>query len=200
VEVGLYLAARRAVADGISTLIIGNGADSTFGGLDKLLSRDWTPEQFVARYTFLDPRCALRAAADLWAVFAPYAHGDRFDTAGFLKVVHGTGIIQAFDNALQAGGCRTVEPYERLCLDRPLDLARIRGGESKYLLRSVFARLYPGLELPGKIPFARPMDAWLADWPGPRRPEFRPDLNVASLSGEQRWLLYCLERFLERLN
>jgi hypothetical protein len=200
VEVGLYLAACQAAADGVQTLVLGNGADSTFGGLDKLLSRDWTPAEFVARYTFLDPQRALRDPADLWPAFAPYAHGDHFDTADFLKTVHGQGVIQAFNNAIGAGGCRTAEPYERLCLDRPLDLARIRQGESKYLLRAVFAQLHPTLTLPGKIAFARPMDAWLADWPGPRRPEFRPDLDVATLTGEQRWLVYGLEQFLNLLD
>jgi len=200
VEVGLFLAARQAAADGVRTLVLGNGADSTFGGLDKLLARDWTPAEFVARYTFLDPRRALRQPADLWPTFAPYAHGEVFDTSGFLKTVHGQGVIQAFDNAIGAGGCRTAEPYERLSLDRPLDLDRIRRGESKYLLRAVFAQLYPTRPQPDKIAFARPMDAWLADWPGPRRPEFRTDLDLAGLTGEQRWLVYGLERFLNLLD
>jgi asparagine synthetase B (glutamine-hydrolysing) len=200
VEVGLYLAARRALADGVQTLVLGNGADSTFGGLDKLLSRDWPNEAFIARYTFLDPRCVLRQPIDLRAVYAPYCRDEFFDVVPFLKVVHGTGIIQAFDNALGAAGCQAFEPYERLCLDAPLDLARIRRGESKYLLREVFAQLYPGLEIPPKIAFARPMDIWLRDWAGPSRPEFLPRLDMAALSGEQRWLLYCLERFLNLMD
>ena len=200
VEVGLYLAARQAAADGVETLVLGNGADSTFGGLDKLLARDWRPAEFVARYTFLNPHLALRESADIWPAFAPYARGEVFDTAGFLKTVHGQGVIQAFDNAIGAGGCRTAEPYERLYLDEPLDLARIRRGESKYLLRAVFAYLYPALNQPTKIAFARPMDAWLADWEGPHRPEFRPDLDLAALTGEQRWLVYGLERFFNLLD
>lgn len=39
-------------------------------------------------------------------------------------------------------------------------------------------------------------------WPirHPRRHEFRPDLSVAALTGEQRWLVYSLERFLNLLD
>jgi asparagine synthetase B (glutamine-hydrolysing) len=199
VEIGLHKAALRAASDGLTTLIVGNGADSTFGGLDKLLSRDWTFDAFVERYMFLNPRLALPQAVDVRDVFAPWARGEEFDTAGFLKVVHGEGVTQAFMNAIGTAGCTMRAPYEDLVLDGPLDLARIRAGESKYLLRDVFARLYPGLQLPGKIAFARPMQHWLAGWRGPRRPEFRHGLDLTAFSGEQRWLLWCLERFLSRL-
>ncbi len=43
-EVGLYKAAYTAQRDGITLLAVGNGADSTFGGMDKLLEKDWTFE------------------------------------------------------------------------------------------------------------------------------------------------------------
>lgn len=199
VEVGLHKAALRAAADGITTLIVGNGADSTFGGLDKLLSRDWTFDGFVRRYTFVDPRRVLEDPMDVTDIFTPWAAADVYDTAGFLKVVHGEGVTQAFMNAIGAAGCQMRAPYEDLVLAGSLDLSRIRAGQSKYLLRELFGRLYPNMELPGKIAFARPMDRWLAEWAGPRRPEFRRDLDISRITGEQRWLLWCLDRFLDRL-
>jgi asparagine synthetase B (glutamine-hydrolysing) len=203
VEVGLYKAALRASADGITTLIVGNGADSTFGGLDKLLARDWSPEAFKARYTFVDPRHALREPGDSDRAFAPWCRGAEFDTAGFLKIVHGEGVTQAFMNAIGAAGCVMRAPYEELVLGAPLDLARIRGGESKYILRDVFRQLYGTTIAPEKIAFARPMDHWLRDWRGPVRPEFRPGLDMDAFTGEQRWLIWGLDRFLslvERLH
>jgi asparagine synthetase B (glutamine-hydrolysing) len=205
VEVGLYAAAKQARADGFDTLVVGIGADSTFGGLDKLLSRDWKFGQFVERYTFLDPSRALREPVDMRHVFEPYRRGaSDIDVQGFLKVVHGLGIVQAFENALEAGGCKMVCPFESIALDAPLDLARIRGGESKYLLRTVFRELFEGVEVPEKIAFARPMDVWLGRWDGPKREEFLPrsgaDDWFARLTGEQRWLIYCLERFLNLLD
>jgi len=197
VEVGLFLAASTAAEDGVTHLVVGNGADSTFGGLDKLLSIDWSFDDFIRRYTFVEPSDALRTPISLRSVYEPYRTGEGIDVVGFLKNVHGLGIIQAFDNAISAAGCSSVEPYETLALGAPLDIARIRRGESKYLLREVFLGLYPGFALPPKIAFARPLDAWLADWPGPRRPEFLLGLDLSRFKGEQRFLLMCLERFLD---
>lgn len=196
VEVALALASCVASADGVQTLLVGNGADSTFGGLDRLLSRDWTLEEFIKRYTFLDPAAVLREPVSTRFVFEEYGKQKIFDVVGFLKEVHGRGIIQAFDNAIAAGGCASVSPYESLVLAGPLDLARIRHGEPKYLLREIFSQFYPNLPLSKKISFARPMDCWMKPWTGPQRAEFKPGLDVHYLSGEQKWLLYSLERFL----
>jgi hypothetical protein len=196
VEVGLYKAATTAFANGVRTLVIGNGADSTFGGMDKLLSRDWTCDEFIRRYTFVDPRIVLKEPVSMLPVYEQYRMGDRFNVVSFLKVIHGLGIIQAFDNGIGSAGCKTVEPFEQLFLDAPLDMTRIRKGESKYLLRSVFKKLYPGLSAPEKVPFARPMDQWMEGWSGPIRPEFRENIPLNRFTGEQKWLMYCLERFL----
>jgi asparagine synthetase B (glutamine-hydrolysing) len=197
VEVALFLAAAQARRDGIRTLVLGNGADSTFGGLDKLLSRDWTFDEFVQRYSFLKPEQCLCEPAAVRDIFETYRRGDGIDVMQFLKVVHGLGIVQAFDNAIRAGGCSTVEPFEQLRLEGELDLARIRNGESKYLVRELFRKLYPDLETPEKVPFARPMDHWLSGWQGPLRKEFRSDIPFDRISGDQKWLLWCLNRFLD---
>jgi hypothetical protein len=199
VEVGLFLAASAAAADGVPTLIVGNGADSNFGGLDRLLSRDWTLDEFIRRYTFLEPSAALQNPVPMRPIFAEYDRAGSFDTDGFLKKVHGRGIIQAFNNAIQAAGSTSLEPYESLKLGVPLDLARIRRGEPKYLLQEVYHQLYPGIAVNEKIAFARPMDCWMNSWDGPRREEFRTDIDMGRLTGEQKWLLYCLERFLNLL-
>jgi hypothetical protein len=198
VEVGLYCAARRAADQGIDVLITGNGADSTFGGLDQLLGRDWTFDAFVDRYTFLPPAVALREPVDLSGVFEPFRREGGIDVQGFLKTVHGDGVTQAFTSAISYGGCATVAPYEDLVLGTLLDLARIRAGESKYILREVFQRLYPGLPLPQKIAFARPMDAWMGDWTGPSSDRFRSEIDVRRMTGEQRWLVFCLDEFLRQ--
>jgi hypothetical protein len=197
VEVGLFMAARAAQADGVERLIVGNGADSNFGGLDRLLSRDWTLDEFERRYTFLPPSQVLRDPRTSRAVYERYLSGDAIDLARFLREVHGPGITQAFSNALSLAQVSMVEPYERLRLTVPLDLGRIRAGESKYLLRSVFRKLFPTLDVPEKVAFVRPMNIWLASWTGPSRPEFRRDIDLGALSGEQRWLLWSLERFLD---
>lgn len=199
VEVALHKAARQAQADGIECLLVGNGADSTFGGLDKLLSRDWAYADFVKRYTFVDPASVLKQPADVTPAFAPYRQGDQIDFIHFLKKVHGNGIIQAFQNSVAETGITLVEPFECLKLKGALDLERIRRGEPKYLLFELFAHLYPQLEAPAKVPFARPMDEWLADYAGPVNREFLDDLRLADYTGDQKYLIYCLDRFLSQL-
>jgi hypothetical protein len=197
IEVSLYKTALVARQDGINKLIVGNGADSTFGGMDKLLSKDWSFEEFMERYTFVRPSSVLKDYEDIHEIYLPYKIGDGIDVSAFLKSVHGLGIIQAFDNAIEAAGCSTVAPYESLFLDAPLDLARIRNNESKYILRKVFQERFPDCPIPEKIPFARPMEQWLADWEGLKRKEFLDNIDMKSFSGDQKWILFCLERFMD---
>ncbi len=199
-EVGLYKASCTARQDGITSLAVGNGADTTFGGMDKLLAKYWTFDEFVQRYTFLEPRRAVKKPVSVLDIYEPYRQGNCVNVMGFLKVVHGLGIIQMFENSIHAGGCALVAPFEELALDAPLDIRRIRSGEPKYILNDVFRTACPGLEIPEKIPFARPVAQWLRDWTGPKRSEFSPGLAMADFTGEQKWQLYCLERFLNLLD
>ena len=55
---------------------------------------------------------------------------------------------------------------------------------------------YPGIPVPEKVPMPRPVDQYFADWRGPIRPEFLSNLDMNQFTGNQKWLLYCLERFL----
>ena len=196
VEVGLHVAARAAARQGLSRLIVGNGADSTFGGMDKLLSRDWSYDDFVQRYTFVNPEMVLQDPVPVFDEYEKYRSGSSIDVSRFLKETHGIGIVQSFDNAVHAAGLTTLAPYEEMTLGTPLDMDRIRTGEPKYLLQEVFRRRYPEIEPPNKVPFARPMDVWLHSWPGPQHPAFRDDLDINIFTGEQKWLLWTLNELL----
>ena len=78
----------------------------------------------------------------------------------------------------------------------PLDLNRIRNGEPKYLIKELFKKRYPHIPVPDKIPMPRAMDQWLKDWDGPTRKEFLPNC-VKDLTGDQKWMVYCLEKYLD---
>lgn len=196
VEVGLYKASLAAKDHGISKLILGNGADSTFGGMDKLLSRDWTFNEFVERYSFINPLNVLISPKSVMDIYEQYRIGESdIDYISFLKYTHGLGIIQAFDNAIGCAGCHSIEPFEQLKLGIPLDIKRIRNSEPKYLLYEIFDERYPGLERVPKVPFARPMTQWLKNWNGPIRPEFKSGC-IESMTGDQKFLAYSLELFM----
>ena len=81
----------------------------------------------------------------------------------------------------------------------PLDYARVRGGESKYLVREVFKSLYPDFVAPPKLPMPRATNEWFKDWKGPVRPEFLPHCTD-NMTGDQKWLVYCLDMFLNLLD
>ena len=68
----------------------------------------------------------------------------------------------------------------------------------KYLIRELMAKKYPEIPVPNKVPMPRPVDAYFKDWKGVSRTEFRTDINYSKLSGNQKWQLYCLERFLNK--
>ena len=65
IEPQLYQLAIQAKKDGITRLIVGESSDLIFGGMDQLLSQDWTLEDFKKRYTFLEPQDVLKEAGEL---------------------------------------------------------------------------------------------------------------------------------------
>jgi len=196
-ETAIYYAALQAKKDGIYDLFVGGGADALFGGMDKLLSKDWEYQEFINRYNFLNPKKILKTPADITNIYKKYKLGNSINVIEFLKVVFGLGTIQMFENAIYAASCNIIAPYEDFVLGIPLDIKRIRNGEPKYLLKEVYKKLYPSIKPLDKIPFARPMDQWFKNWKDLHRPEFRKDIDLGSLTGDQKWLVYSLQEFMD---
>lgn len=197
IEVQLLKAARHAKAAGRDKLVLGESADGVFGGLSGLLSRDWDAESLEQRYSFVRPAAALKHPVDVSDVFRRYrTPGGTIDIEAFLRNVFCIESSSSYMHAFELAGVEACMPYGRMRPAAPLDLARIRRGESKYLLRELFAKLYPGLAAPEKIPMPRATEQWFAEWGGPRRREFIPGCQ-AGMTGDQKWLVWCLEQFLE---
>ena len=192
-----YLMAKKAKADGVQCIVYGDCADTEFGGMTKLLAKDWDFDGFVERFTFLNPRKVLKNPVDMGEIFEPYRKGDKgIDFISFIAGPYAVSAAGALTNAMDAVGLEFVDPYEHCCLGEPLDLQRVRSGDSKYLVRDLFRQRYPGVEVPEKLPMSRPADAWLKDWEGPHREEFLPGC-VEGLTGEQKLLLFSLEKFMD---
>ena len=104
----------------------------------------------------------------------------------------------SYDNAFYSANLPYVDPYELLKMSDPIDLKRVRNGESKYLIRELFKMRYPELPVPGKNPMPRPVDMYFKNWEGPKREEFRKDIDMSKYSGNQKWLMWVLERFLNK--
>ncbi|MBO4635423.1 MAG: hypothetical protein J5669_08650 [Bacteroidales bacterium] len=199
IEPQLYFAALQARADGVEKLVIGDAADYVFGGMDGLYAQDWSYDAFVRRYTYIEPSEVLVHPVSMDYLFERYRTGPgSIDFVRFLDHVCMDESYASYENAFAAASMPYTDPYEPMKMSEPLDLKRMRSGDSKYIVRALFRLRYPDIPVPEKLPMPRPVDQYFARWTGPRRPEFRPDIDISRYSGNQRWLLWCLEQFLNR--
>lgn len=201
IEPQIYKAALQAKQDGVQLMIVGESADLIFGGMDKLISPQWTFDGFTARYIFLDPALVLNKPVDMSELFEQYRTGqDSIDFMRFMDEVFAIESSGSYMNAFGAAWMPYYDPYAVLVMADPLDMERVRGGEPKYLVRELYAMKYPEREIPFKIPMPRPVDTVFQDWAGPSRPEFRQDIPMERLTGNQKWQLWCAELFLNMLD
>ena len=200
IEPQIFNAADLAKKDGVQLMIVGESADLIFGGMDKLITPEWTFDAFAKRYTFLDPYLVLANPVDQSALFEKYRKGDNgIDVLKFMDEVFSIESSSSYLNAFGAAWMPYYDPYAKLVMEEPLDMQRVRNGEPKYLVRGLYAIKYPELEIPFKIPMPRPVDAIFRDWEGPKRDEFRKDIPLDQLTGNQKWQLWCAELFLNSL-
>lgn len=195
IEGQIYAAAQQAHADGVTHLLFGENADIVFGGMDGLLAKDWTFDEFVKRYAYVDPTQVLKDGQWLLQPFESYRKGNDIDFYGFIRHYFYLEANNTYHNACETAGVKYCTPFNRMRLDFELDYQRIRRGDTKYILRELFNRLYPDLGQPVKIPMPRAVGQWLQKWEGPVRPEFIPHC-ADGLKGDQRWMIFILERFL----
>ena len=130
-------------------------------------------------------------------VFEQYRLGP--NSIDFIRIMNELTIDESYasyENVFEAATLAFVDPYDHLKVSKPLDLARIRKGDSKYIIRDLFNMKCPDHVVPKKNPMPRPVDTYFANWTGLTRPEFRKDIDMSKLSGNQKWLLWCAERFL----
>lgn len=195
IEVQIYKAALQAKKDGADILVFGESADVLYGGMSKLLSRDWTIGEFADRYSYVLPYYVLK---DFTMIMEPYIRcsvDGMVDVHKFNSTVFYQEAINSYQNACATAGIECLMPFSNTILDGPLDYQLIRSGKNKYLVREVFKKIYADLEIPEKLPMQRPMDEWMDSWEGPVRKEFWPNCTD-TLNGDQKWLVWILEKFL----
>lgn len=197
IEPQIYAAALQAKNDGITRMVIGDGADYVFGGMDKLLSKDWKFDEFVKRYSYNDVTRILKNPVSMVPFFENYrVNADGID---FMSIMNGECTCESYNsyyNAFSTAELEYFDPYEDMVVSGGVDLSRIRNGESKYLIRELFKIRYPNIEIPEKIPMPRAVDYYFQHWTGPKRSEFLENCIDSVPGGNQRWLVYCLEWFL----
>ncbi len=191
-----YKIAKKAKEDGIECLIHGDTADTEFGGMSLMMSKDWTLEEWIDRSIYIKPETVLVNPSDIYYIYDRYGKkGEIADNEKFIKEIYSIATAGALTLACRSIGLDFIDPYEELKMAEPLDLNRVRSGDSKYLIRELFRKRYPDFEVPEKKPMSRPAEAWMRNWKGPERDEFIPGC-AENMNGEKKLLLYSLERFL----
>lgn len=196
IEPQILQAALQAKEDGIEIMFVGESSDLIFGGMDGLLAKDWTFDEFMERYIFTKPEEVLADPEDMQYVFERYRQGDKIDFLRFMDEIFSIESSSSYLNAFKTAGMPYYDPYAKLKMADELDLYRVRHGESKYLIRELMAKKYPDITVPDKVPMPRPVDEYFKNWKGPKRPEFKENLNISKFTGNQKWQIYCLEQFL----
>lgn len=196
IEPQMLQAALQAKNDGIEVMILGESCDGIFGGMDQLLSKDWSFDEFMKRYIFTNPKDVLMNPVDMQYVFERYRDGEKIDFVKFMDEVFDVESSSSYLNAFKVAELKYVDPYAKMKMAEKLDLNRVRNGESKYLIRELFSMKYPEMRVPEKVPMPRPVDTYFLNWKGPTRKEFKQNLDMNKFTGNQKWQLYCLEKFL----
>lgn len=199
IEVQIYKAAEHAKKDGFNKLIFGESADCLYGGLSNLLSREWSFGEFVDRYSFVLPYKVLRDSVLELEPYKIYEKEGYIDVNKFLQNIFFIESVGSYANACNVANMGLVLPYANTFMNVPLDYERVRAGQNKYIIREIFERFYPWLSVPPKTPMPRPTTEWMRNWKGPTRSEFLPNC-ISTLTGDQKWLVYSLEKFLNMID
>lgn len=204
IEPQIMEGALQAQKDGVEQIVAADGSDLVFGGMDRMLSRDWDFDDWVKFYTFCDPFDVLKEPVSMNYVYERYRLPEgKIDFLRFIDEIFAHESSGSYCNAVITAGMKYVplfDPSAYVKMADPLDLERVRSGESKYLIRELFRKCYPEFELPEKIPMPRPVDTYFKNWEGPARPEFKKDLDMSKFTGNQKWQIWCLERFLNLID
>ena len=195
IETQIFIAAQKVLADGFTKFIFGENADIIFGGMDGLLVKDWLLGEFIERYSYVLPYKVLREPQLPLKPFQEFEIDGRIDGHDFVNKYFRQEALGTYSNACAAANAEAVMPYSLTRMANPIDYKKIRSGESKYIVREAFRKLYPDEDIPKKIPMPRPVNEWFENWQGPTREEFLPHCQE-TLDGNQRWMVWALERFL----
>lgn len=200
IEPQILYAALQAKSDGVEVMMVGESSDLIFGGMDQLIGQDWTFDAFMKRYIFTEPADVLVDSESMQYLFERYRlNEDKIDFLKFMDEVFSIESSSSYMNAFAAADMPYYDPYAKLIMADNLDLNRVRNGEPKYLIRELFSLKYPDIPVPDKKPMPRSVNSYFADWNGPTRPEFKENLDTSEFTGNHKWQMWCLERFLNNL-
>ena len=108
-------------------MFIGESSDLIFGGMDKLLSKDRTYDEFKERYIFTKPEEVLVDSVSMDYVFDRYRKdGDKIDFLSFMDDIFSIESSSSYLNAFNVANMPYYDPYARLKMADKLDLNELQ--------------------------------------------------------------------------
>lgn len=200
-EIPVYMCCKKAQELGIQILFSGWGADTHFGGMDKLMSKDWSLEEFKQRFEY----CANLQLTNDYSHYVSFLNLDNtVNVYDFLTYNYHVMTLRSFFYIPELCGLIHLPLWSYLNVES-LDLERIKT-EPKYIIQEAFKLMYPNFTPTDKLPFTRPTDLYMND-------HFNDYTyckklighseniknNIVNTNGQQKWMIYILNRFLLKI-
>ena len=114
IEPQILQAALQAKSDGVEMMFVGESSDLVFGGMDGLLAKDWTFDEFMERYIFTKPEAVLAEPVSVQYLFERYRQGEGIDFLKFMDDIFSIESSSSYFNAFGVAGMPYYDPYARL--------------------------------------------------------------------------------------
>ena len=202
-EIPVYMCCKKAVEMGVDIILSGWGADTHFGGMSKLLSKEWSFEEFKKRYEYC-PRINEQNSI-LDSTYKDYIkENNNIDIQKFLTFNYHIMTIKSFFYIPEIFGLIHIPVWGFLGLKNELDIEKVRNGNPKYVIQETFKIMYKNDNIPvtEKIPFTRPTDIYMNKYFNEYNyieilKEYINKHSKNNLSSQQLWMIYNLNYFIK---
>jgi len=185
-----YKIVKQAKMDGFNYIVSGTGTLASFGEEAEKHDYQNEPQEFLRRWSRLDPERILVDFVPLALLCKDYIVDGKIDTLDFMR--YGRGEFITEKKTIEFLGLKQLNPYKAVRID--LDFERAKS-EGKYMMSELYEKLYSEKAPPKRSPAVVDYKEWFSDWI-PSHPNFRSDIDLTKLEN-RRWQLYKLEKYWE---
>lgn len=196
IEIGLFAMCEEAKKRGLKNIITGMGGDGLCGGFFNLLSKKWTNDEFVKRFTYLEPSIVLKKYDNCLEFFEKHFGEPYFDMMGFLDDVEDSYTLSYFLSSIEFFNLKLVAPYENCVRNFPINVEDLLNGNEKPVLRQLYKKRTNEEFVGRKYPMPRPTKIWQEKYGKIMNDEFYDDAYQRCSNPEQKWIVYTCDRFI----
>lgn len=197
-EIPVYMCCKKAQELGVHVLFSGWGADTHFGGMDKLMTKEWSIDDFKHRFEYCS---SLQLTSDYNNYVSFLKSDNTVNVYDFLTYNYHVMTLRSFFYIPELFGLIHLPLWSYLGVES-LDIKRIKN-EPKYIIQEAFKLMYPNFKPTEKLPFTRPTDLYMEEHfndytycENLKLHSQQINNNTINTTGQQKWMIYILNRFL----